>query len=360
MKCKITPEHKVRSSSYNVKMVIDERKGEIVSCECLDCAASAGGCKHAVAFLMWTHRRSEEPSCTEVECYWKKPRLSRVGTTLKYITVEQMCKQAPQCEVNTSVFTEFIQEAKKRKISNCELLKYQPDFKHSNVRQFSFHHFLMQASDELKTDVDKALASLTESLTDNVLAEIETATKSQYKNPLWHELRYAWITASKVFDVSRCRTSDGSLVAAIMGAKTPDTQAMERGRRLEASVIKTVQNLLKKKVKPCGLFLSAQYPMIAATPDGICKDAVIEVKCPTNDRTKTNYLSNGNITKKYKAQIQLQMFVTKMKKGYFCVAHPDFENSKRVDIIVVDYDSHPARFSYLIFLTIILSSDTFI
>nr|CAH7755151.1 unnamed protein product [Callosobruchus chinensis] len=31
---------------------------------------------------MWVHRRSEEPSCTAVQCYWQKSRLSRVGTTL--------------------------------------------------------------------------------------------------------------------------------------------------------------------------------------------------------------------------------------------------------------------------------------
>lgn len=124
-----------------------------------------------------------------------------------------------------------------------------------------------------------------------------------------------------------------------MGAKTPDTPAMKRGRRLEHSVIKSVQNILKKRVKPCGLFLSPQYPMIAASPDGICKDAVIEVKCPTSESTKTNYINNGSISEKYRAQIQLQMFVTKMRKGYFCVAHPDFEDSKKVDVIVVDYDS---------------------
>lgn len=35
------PEHKVRANSYNVTMVVDENKGEIVSCQCLDCAASA-------------------------------------------------------------------------------------------------------------------------------------------------------------------------------------------------------------------------------------------------------------------------------------------------------------------------------
>lgn len=52
----------------------------ILSVQCQDCVASQGGCKHAIAFLMWVHRRSEEPSCTSVECYWKKFRLSRVGT----------------------------------------------------------------------------------------------------------------------------------------------------------------------------------------------------------------------------------------------------------------------------------------
>ncbi|GBP81669.1 hypothetical protein EVAR_63156_1 [Eumeta japonica] len=48
----------------------------VKSIECHDCVASQGGCKHAIAFLMWIHRRSEEPSCTSVECYWMKSKLS--------------------------------------------------------------------------------------------------------------------------------------------------------------------------------------------------------------------------------------------------------------------------------------------
>lgn len=91
-------------------------------------------------------------------------------------------------------------------------------------------NFFMQASDKLNNDVDKVLGSRTETLNDNIL-QIKTASKNQCTNPLWHELRYARITASRVFDVSRCRTSEGSLVAAIMGAKTPDISAMKRGRR---------------------------------------------------------------------------------------------------------------------------------
>ena len=38
-----------------------------------------GHCKHAVAFLFWLHRRSEEPSVTSQTCYWKCSALSRVG-----------------------------------------------------------------------------------------------------------------------------------------------------------------------------------------------------------------------------------------------------------------------------------------
>lgn len=34
--------------------------------------------------------RNEEPCCTEVECYWCKSELSRVGTTLKFITSKSL------------------------------------------------------------------------------------------------------------------------------------------------------------------------------------------------------------------------------------------------------------------------------
>lgn len=319
-------------------MVVDENKSEIMSCQCLDCAASAGGCKQAIAFLMWTHRRSEEPSCTQVECYWKKPTLSRVGTTMKYITLDQLCKKTvKKHETNPHLLSEFLQEAKKRKLENCELLKYQNDFKYNDVRQFSLYHMLIHASNELKHDVNQFIESVVEKLDKSALNLIEKVTRRQFKSPLWYELRYARITASKVYEVSKCQTPDGSLVAAIMGAKTPDTTAMKRGRNLETAVIKTAQNI-KKKVKPCGLFISQEHPMIAATPDGITSDAVIEVKCPTSETTKNNYIKNGVVAKKYVAQVQLQMYVTNMKKGYFCVAHPDFEISKNVDIILIESD----------------------
>ncbi|XP_033226060.1 uncharacterized protein LOC117178739 [Belonocnema kinseyi] len=72
VKAIIFPEHKVYNKGYNVDADIDEKKEKILQVLCHDCVASLGGCKHTVAFLMWLHRRSEDPSPTEVECNWKK------------------------------------------------------------------------------------------------------------------------------------------------------------------------------------------------------------------------------------------------------------------------------------------------
>lgn len=95
------------------------------SVECHDCVASQGGCKHAMAFLMWVHRRSEDPSYTSIECYWMKSKLSRVGSTLKYITAKELSKGSPSLPSNTEVFEKFLEEGKRRRLTECELMKYQ-------------------------------------------------------------------------------------------------------------------------------------------------------------------------------------------------------------------------------------------
>lgn len=42
---------------------------------------------------MWLHRRSEEPSKTEVSCYWAKSKLSKVGTSIKFLTLKDFGAQ---------------------------------------------------------------------------------------------------------------------------------------------------------------------------------------------------------------------------------------------------------------------------
>ncbi|KAK0169351.1 hypothetical protein PV327_011630, partial [Microctonus hyperodae] len=47
----------VQLSRKNNICIVKGRLRKIQDVQCHDCAASPGGCKHALALLMWTHRR---------------------------------------------------------------------------------------------------------------------------------------------------------------------------------------------------------------------------------------------------------------------------------------------------------------
>lgn len=320
---------------YAVTLIVDEEKEAVISVECHDCVASQGGCKHAIAFIMWVHRRSEEPSCTSVACYWMKSKLSRVGTSLKYMTAKDLSNGRPSLSSDNGVLEKFLVEGKKRKLNNCELLKYQPGYNRDDTECVSMHQLVLKFKDK---SCDTFLEKLILIITDAVIIKIEEETREQHQNSLWFELRYGRITASRAFEFSRCKTDDGTLLSLIMGGKIPDTPAMKRGRILEDEVRKTVSIKLGKNIKKCGLMLSKNYPMIAGSPDGICQDSIIEIKCPMSAKNYKNYIKNGEPTNKYNAQMQLQMYLTGLQKGYFCVADSNYSTNKKVEILCVLFD----------------------
>ncbi|XP_023951326.2 uncharacterized protein LOC112055440 [Bicyclus anynana] len=333
VKCKICPEHKVHAKLYAVTLVIDEEEEVVVSVQCHDCIASQGGCKHSIAFLMWIHRRSEEPACTSVTCYWKKSKLSSVGSSLKYMTAKELANGVPTLTSKNSVYNKFLEIGKKNKLKDCELLKYQSSYICDSLQSVSMHQLVLKYNEQ---SCDIFLKNVV--LSNDIILDIEKATREQHKNSLWFELRYGRITASRAFEFSRCKKTDGTLIAQIIGASIPDTLAMKRGRKLEDDVRKTVGIHLGKNIKKCGLMLSKQYPMIAGTPDGICEDSIIEIKCPTSAKTYMNYVKNGKPVEKYNTQMQIQMHLTGLQSGYFCVADKDYSTNKKVEIIRVIYD----------------------
>ncbi|GBP35671.1 hypothetical protein EVAR_74996_1 [Eumeta japonica] len=83
-----------------------------------------------------------------------------------------------------------------------------------------------------------------------LIEKVKEETIEQSKSNLWFELRYGRITASKAYEVSRCKTADGTLVSLILGGKIPETKHMKRGRVLEDQVRRTVEDMLKKKKLP--------------------------------------------------------------------------------------------------------------
>lgn len=64
----------------------------------------------------------------------------------------------------------------------------------------------------------------------------------------------------------------------------------------------------------------------------------MEVKCPSKEKTTKLYIKDNILSEKCKVQINLQMFCTGIQKGLFCVASPDFETSRNVRILHVEFD----------------------
>ncbi|XP_030757972.1 uncharacterized protein LOC115883713 [Sitophilus oryzae] len=125
VKAKITPEHNVKKKQYAVTCVINEIAEKVLDLQCHDCAASLGGCKHVIAFLMWLHRRSEEPSPTEVACCWAKSKLSKVGSSIKFLTLRDLGAEEELSFDDEGLL--FLQEVVKKgteNTSNSQLLKY--------------------------------------------------------------------------------------------------------------------------------------------------------------------------------------------------------------------------------------------
>jgi hypothetical protein len=113
---------------------------------------------------------------------------------------------------------------------------------------------------------------------------------------------------------------------------------MKRGLQLEDPIRK----LLKCKyglVQKCGIYLSKDYPIFGASPDGINATHIFEIKCPSKAKTVKNYVSaNSTLKPKVLAQMHLQMKLSNKNKGILIVAAPDFEDSNQYNTYEVQFN----------------------
>lgn len=299
----------------------------------------AGGCKHLVAFLFWIHRRSEEPSPTSVLCYWKKSRLSTVGSK-KFMTLQEMCG-ASYATPPGAVSSDFMENVKRMSVVNG-VSNMLSTMEVDNINELSLHFLKVDFTRaHVLQSADCFLAFCQNSMSAVKCSKAEEETRGQDQSKLWYHLRYGRITASKLYEVAHCKTFDGSLVNLILGAKVFSSEAMKRGINLEDDVLRRTSQKHKMKFKRCGLVLDPEHPIFGASPDALGSAVVVEVKCPASKETFSNYLGVSNTVKpKYFAQIQLQMHMCKMNRGLFVVAHPDFEKSKRTTDVWVEYDQN--------------------
>ncbi|KAK5868140.1 hypothetical protein PBY51_009180 [Eleginops maclovinus] len=141
----------------------------------------------------------------------------------------------------------------------------------------------------------------------HVVEKVEVLTRGQSTNPAWFTWRKKRITASVAHSITHCRFVNGksqappiSCLAAVTGeSQRVQTRAMSWGVKMEAEAVRSYQALKtvalgrSVSVLDCGLFLDAQRPWLAASPDGIVTDSqtgqrllCLEVKCPYKHRDR--------------------------------------------------------------------------
>ncbi|XP_072162426.1 uncharacterized protein [Bemisia tabaci] len=327
VKADMTPEHKVRIKPYPVHCLIDERRMNILKTICEDCPASEDGCKHVVAFVCWLHRQSETPARTSVECYWRNSTLSKVGGSMKALRIEEI---HPPSTVTLS-------EEVKKEFFNASieaLRKCSPSILRSHCEEQStyalFHFMLKYVQTPEPHSPDGFIEFCENSMTDAECEALVAASAGQSKSSLWFEVRQGRVTGSNIHQASR--SSGGiSLVNLILGAVPfKETKAMKRGSDLEPIVLNAVQKRFKnEKMSRGGVILKRKHPIFGASPDAYLGKYIVEVKCPMSKKTYKRYFdkSGEKPAKKFRGQMQLQMFMSDYRETLFCVADPSFSKS---------------------------------
>ena len=227
---------------------------------------------------MWVHRRSEDPSRTEVECYWKTSKLAK--TARQYVTVEDF--GAIGVEESQNNFMRDVLEEGNKSLSSSQILKYHYD--RQPHYDLSLHRIFIKFIETGSSSFEEFFEFAKLQMNEKLCQEAALLTIDQATDSLWHELRYGRITASKIYSAAHCKTATGTFVDQVIGvSKLRDTKAMERGRVLEKQVL----GELEKKYgtfQSSGLLLSKVEPLIGASPDAINEDFVVEIKCPSKEK----------------------------------------------------------------------------
>lgn len=107
----------------------------------------------------------------------------------------------------------------------------------------------------------------------------------------------------------------------------------------EVTTKEQVEERLKTKILPSGLFVDIVLLFLAASPDGIIgDDSLVEIKCPasakelspegaiTNGKIKSCLTNNGQLQLKrndnYYYQVQGQLHISRRMYCYFCIWTP--------------------------------------
>ena len=321
---------RLREKPLNPWSIVDAN-GVIRASHC-DCMAGLGEvCSHVAAMLfsiMEILRIRDAQTVTQKPAYWKLPpsvkgveytevrdinftsakslkrKLLNSGETTKAVSVKKKVTEAPTPD-DISNFLQNLQNTGARSailsvtesfsddflptLERHKLPKLMHDFREKEAMQLNYGQ-LLKRTENLKIQITTEEAE-----------NVELVTRKQSSCKLWNEFRAGRITASKIKQV--LTTDPGnpsiSLIMALCypGQHKISTDATNWGVRNEKVARKKfLDKLIEERshanveVSECGLYISEDYPFLAASPDGIvecdcCSPSLIEIKCPYNYRS---------------------------------------------------------------------------
>jgi putative phage-type endonuclease len=151
----------------------------------------------------------------------------------------------------------------------------------------------------------------------------------------WFDARLGIPTASKasklVTSTGKATTGQtrqsyicGLVAERLLGFAEPnhETTAMQRGTNLEPRARDWYAFKTGRLVKQVGFVYGNAARQYGCSPDGLCGDRVLEIKCPLH-RTMIDILIGGKVPTDYAAQVQFAMWVTGLPLCDFVVFTPE-------------------------------------
>lgn len=115
--------------------------------------------------------------------------------------------------------------------------------------------------------------------------EIERDTVLQAESALWVELRRCILTASKFSKICKRRANQNSapLVKSILYSyDLSHVPSVKHGIENEAKALEQLGMQENIEIRKCGLFIDEDHCFLGASPDGVCEEGLIEIKCPSS------------------------------------------------------------------------------
>lgn len=307
MRARCRPTMRKNPPFYFLFVMLDSNTKMPKGGNCFCAAGASQSCVH-IAALLFTVAEVTATACTSVRCAWTRPSggnkvaAASFSRELNFGSASQdgyFPYDGPKPLVDT-LLKRFAEAGSKPAIIDFLDGEREREAK----AEANTSHSVEVLRDPL--DILASIAAIREPTVEDLVDAlrvtveevelIQVMTIGQADNPLWLDARQWRITASNFGRV--CNRNfrvlyPPSLKKIILGDYgRPNTAAINWGCEHENVALEAYQQRTATEVDVCGLFLSATFPFLGATPDGLVYTAlgtigIVEVKCPYKHRNST-------------------------------------------------------------------------